>query len=181
MNRQQKDNKTYICSWSGGKDSTATIILAHLNNEPLDKIVMSNVMFDKKRNISGELPEHINWVYSIAIPQFEEWGYQVEIVKSEKDYLDLFYGVCKRSKYIERVGKYHGFVIGGMCMANRDLKVKPINDYYKNLNLTNVIQYIGIALDEPKRLERLKETNKISLLEKYKITEAQTKELCKKI
>lgn len=95
--------KTYICSWSGGKDSTATIILAHENNEPLDKIIMSEVMFDKTRNISGELPEHINWVYNIAIPRFQEWGYQIEIVKSEKDYLNLFYGVCKKSNYIEEL------------------------------------------------------------------------------
>lgn len=47
----------YIASWSGGKDSTASIILAHENNEPLDFIIFSEVMFDK--NISGELPEHI--------------------------------------------------------------------------------------------------------------------------
>ena len=45
----------YICSWSGGKDSTAQIILAHEHNEPLDLIIFSEVMFDK--NISGELPE----------------------------------------------------------------------------------------------------------------------------
>lgn len=172
--------KTYICSWSGGKDSIASIILAHENSEPLDKIVMSEVMYDKTRNISGELPEHINWAYNIAIPRFQEWGYQVEIVKSEKDYLDLFYGVCKRSKYIERIGKYHGFVVGGKCAANRDLKIKPITDYYKKMNIADVIQYVGIAIDEPKRLKRLNGTNKVSLLEKYKFTEQQAYELCKK-
>ena len=48
----------YIASWSGGKDSTASIILAHENKEPLDLIIFSEVMFDK--DISGELPEHIN-------------------------------------------------------------------------------------------------------------------------
>ena len=44
----------YIASWSGGKDSTATIILAHLHNEPLDTIIFAEVMFDKET--SGELP-----------------------------------------------------------------------------------------------------------------------------
>lgn len=48
----------YIASWSGGKDSTASIILAHEHNEPLDLIIFSEVMFDE--NISGELPEHID-------------------------------------------------------------------------------------------------------------------------
>ncbi len=37
----------YIASWSGGKDSTASIILAHEHNEPLDLIIFSEVMFDK--------------------------------------------------------------------------------------------------------------------------------------
>ena len=42
----------YIASWSGGKDSTASIILAHEHNEPLDLIIFSEVMFNE--NISGE-------------------------------------------------------------------------------------------------------------------------------
>lgn len=42
----------YIASFSGGKDSAATIILAHLQNEPLDEIIFSKVMFDE--NTSGD-------------------------------------------------------------------------------------------------------------------------------
>lgn len=65
----------YIASWSGGKDSTASIILAHEHNEPLDLIIFSEVMFDE--NISGELPEHIkcNHVKSIgAIAVYVDTG-----------------------------------------------------------------------------------------------------------
>lgn len=45
----------HVASWSGGKDSTASIILAHEHGEPLDLIVFSEVMFDKKhkRRIAG--------------------------------------------------------------------------------------------------------------------------------
>ena len=43
----------YIASWSGGKDSTASIILAHEHNELLDLIIFSEVMFDE--NISRRL------------------------------------------------------------------------------------------------------------------------------
>ena len=49
----------FVASWSGGKDSTASIILAHEHNEPLDAIVFSEVMFDLKNKISGENPRHI--------------------------------------------------------------------------------------------------------------------------
>ena len=48
--------KRYIASFSGGKDSVATIILAKENKELLDTIIFSEVMFDK--DVSGELPEH---------------------------------------------------------------------------------------------------------------------------
>ena len=46
----QKQMK-YIASFSGGKDSAATIILAHENNEPLDEIIFSEVMFDENINL----------------------------------------------------------------------------------------------------------------------------------
>ena len=79
----------YIASWSGGKDSTASIILAHEHNEPLDLIIFSEVMFDE--NISGELPEHIDFIKNKAIPVFESWGYEVKILHSDKTYIDCFH------------------------------------------------------------------------------------------
>lgn len=72
----------YIASCSFGKDSIATVILAYLHNEPLDLIVYSEVMFDKK--ISGEHPAHLEFIYNKAKPTFENWGYKVKIVKSNK-------------------------------------------------------------------------------------------------
>jgi hypothetical protein len=68
----------YIASCSFGKDSIATILLAIENNEPLDGAVFSEVMFDLERNISGENPEHIEWIYTVAIPKLEALGCPVE-------------------------------------------------------------------------------------------------------
>lgn len=113
----------YFHSWSGGKDSTASVILDHIHGLPPSKIIFSEVMFDKKRGISGELPEHIDFVMNKAKPLFESWGYTVEIVHAEKDYLDLFFHVLQRSKVEERIGKHVGWLLGGACAANRDLKI----------------------------------------------------------
>jgi 3'-phosphoadenosine 5'-phosphosulfate sulfotransferase (PAPS reductase)/FAD synthetase len=44
--------KMYIASCSFGKDSIATILLALENNEPLDRVVFSEVMFDHERGTS---------------------------------------------------------------------------------------------------------------------------------
>lgn len=171
----------YICSWSGGKDSTASVILAHENNDPLDIIVFAEVMFDKEQNISGENVRHIDFVYNKAKPVFESWGYEVKILRAERDYLDVFHRVMKRAtKHPEHVGMKYGFSISGMCSVKRDCKLKPINDFYKSLN-EEFIQYIGICSDEPKRLKSLKnDNNKISLLDKYGYTQQMARNLCER-
>ena len=66
-------------------------------------------MFDKKRGISGELPEHIDFIKNRAIPVFEEWGYTVEILHATKDYLDCFHQIITKSKNPLRNGRKSGF------------------------------------------------------------------------
>ncbi len=166
----------YFQSWSGGKDSTASIILEHIYGLPKSKIIMSEVMFDEKRNISGELPEHMEWVHSTAIPLFHSWGYEVKILRTDRDYLHYFFHIVTKGN---NKGKISGFPLGGKCAINRDIKIKAINEFYKSVN-EEYIQFIGIASDEPERLERLKGTNKVSLLAKYGYTEAMAYNLCKK-
>lgn len=164
-----------IC-WSGGKDSTATVILAHENNIKIDKIIMSEVMFDKSKGISNEDEEHMNFVINIAIPQFKKWGYETEILHDKEDYLSLFYKAKIRG---ERKGKLQGFPMGGMCWLNDKCKMRPIKQFLKEYK--GCTEYVGIAVDEPKRLKRLHlKENKISLLEKYDYTKKMAYDLCKK-
>lgn len=170
----------YIASWSGGKDSTATIILAHEHKEPLDLIIFSEVMFDK--DISGELPEHIEFIKNRAIPQFEEWGYQVKILRSEKTYMDLFNSLVTKSKIETRNGKKHGFPLMGKCCINSRCKMPPIRQFWKSLEC-EYTQYVGIVMEEKARMQRLVKTKKysaISLLKKYNYTEKDAFELCRK-
>ena len=96
----------FVASCSFGKDSIATILLALQYNEPLDRVVFSEVMFDKDKNISGESLQHIEWVYSVAIPKLKSMGVTVDVVRSEKDYKDIFYHVNTKGK---RIGKMRGF------------------------------------------------------------------------
>lgn len=168
----------YIASWSGGKDSTASIILAHEHNEPLDLIIFSEVMFDE--NISGELPEHIDFIKNKAIPVFESWGYEVKILHSNKTFLDSFYHIRRKSIYANRIGKRQGFPMASTCDINSTCKMPPIKKFFKNMK-EEFIQYIGIAVDEPVRMERVvKAENKVSLLQKYGYTEQMALDLCKK-
>ena len=161
-----------IISWSGGKDSTATVILAHQMGLPVDEVIYCEVMYDKIRGISGELPEHAEFIKKVAMPRFEQWGYKVTTVRADKDFLDFFFTRVKKGG---NQGRMYGYMISGMCVANRSLKVKPLCDYKKTLG--EHIEYIGIAADEPKRLARLKPLQK-SLLAEYEVKEEQAYQLC---
>jgi len=164
----------YIASCSGGKDSIATVILAHKHKEPLDMVIFSEVMFD--RNTSGELPEHINFIKNRAFPLFESWGYETKILRSSKNYMDVFMAEPTKGKR-KGSGLKAGFPMMGKCAVNKPCKVKPIKDFLKSIG-KDITQYIGIAIDEPERLARL-DGNKISLLAKYGYTERMAFGLCK--
>lgn len=169
----------YSLSWSGGKDSTASIILAHEHGEPIDSILFSEVMFDKQNGISGENPRHIEFVKNKAKPLFESWGYKVYILHAQKDFLDVFNRIIEKpTKRMEHKGKKYGFCVNGLCSVKRDCKLKPLYDFYKEID-DEITQYVGIGIDEPQRLESLrKQSGAISLLEKYGYTEQMAKELC---
>jgi hypothetical protein len=102
-------------------------------------------------------------------------GVKVDVVRGEKDYMYFFTNAVGGGQY---KGKLYGFPIAKRCVINRDCKTNPIKKYYKQFTQP-VVQYIGIAKDEPERLGRIK-GNKVSLLDKYNYTEWMAKELCKK-
>lgn len=171
-----------IVSWSGGKDSTATIILAHELGIPIDLIIISLVWFDKKRGISGENIKKIDWIFNYAKPLFESWGYPVKIVTSDKDYLHYFYKVRQKSKYPERIGKYYGYLMGGACVMQQE-KVKPIRRYIRENYIRKKIPYeeiVGICADEPERIKRmLKRKNQRSILVEQKIKQSGAFAICR--
>lgn len=162
---------SHIASCSFGKDSLAAILLAKLHGEPLDEAIYCEVMFD--RNISGEVPEHREFIYTTAIPALERMGVKVTVLRSKKTYVDLFTGKITRGP---KEGLLRAFPICGRCYVQRDCKLKPIQQYQKTFP-PDTVKYIGIAKDEQARLLRLGGT-KVSLLDKYGYTEQDAKELC---
>ena len=162
-----------IASCSFGKDSIATILLALEHGEPLDEAVYCEVMFDK--NVSGEVPEHRDFIYNTAIPALERMGVKIIVLRSEKTYVDLFTGRITRGP---KKGMVRSFPICGRCAVQRDCKVRPV-ERYKRAQPPGTVQYIGIAKDEQERLLRL-DGAKISLLEKYNFTERDALEFCRK-
>lgn len=150
--------------------------MAHEHNEPVNLVIFSEVMFD--RGVSGELPEHIDFIKSKCIPLFESWGYEAKILHASLTYMDIFLRQPSRGKRFG-IGMKTGFPMPRKCQINRSVKVLPIKRFLKSCK-EEFTQYIGIAVDEPARLDRVaKSTNQVSLLQKYGYTEQMALELCK--
>lgn len=163
----------YISSCSFGKDSLAQIVVAREMGEPLDENLYCEVMFTPE--ISAELPEHRDFIHEVAIPKLErDYGVKTKIVRADICFTDLFFNVNGKGKY---EGKIRGFPLPGRCWVQRDLKTRVLDAQRKKWT-EDVIQYIGIAADEPQRLARLK-PGQVSLLAKYGITEAMATDICK--
>lgn len=175
----------HIISWSGGKDSTATVILFHLHHNELMKagdrviIIFSEVMFDLKQGISGHNPDVIKFVHDTA-EIFRSWGYEVQFLHAGTDFLGFFHHKIKKAKkHPSHEGLTYGFPASGICGVKRDLKLKPIEAFKKILRGIEHMDYIGIAKNEPNRLASLhKSPNTVSLLEKYGYTEDDARSLC---
>ena len=169
--------KKYIASCSFGKDSLAMIIKIKELGLPLDEVFYVDIRFDDTP-YSGEMPLMREFIPKAKRILKEKFNVDVVEVKSKITFVEQFYKVKQRGNHI---GDNYGFpyTIGAWC--NSRLKLEPINDYLKRYKDYEVIQYIGIAYDEPKRYERLKDDpGKICPLVDLKITEDEAIEICKK-
>ena len=101
----------------------ATVILAKKYKEPLDEVVYCEVMFDEET--SGEVPEHRDFVYRIAIPRLKRAGIPVHIVRGEKTFVGQFQH--RISGEGRSAGKMWSWPLCGKCYVQRDLKVRPMD------------------------------------------------------
>lgn len=129
-------------------------------------------MFDK--TISGEVPEHRDFIYNTAIPALEQWGIKTIVLRSESTMKEVFY--TRRTEKSRYCGKYIGFPMVGRCELQKRLKLRPIHAFLKDH--PDAVQYVGIATDEKKRLRSLDGKRKVSLLAKYGLTQDDARELC---
>lgn len=114
MTIEEMREHEWVISWSGGKDSTATIILCHKYGIPIKKIVYVRMMWDD--TLPATLPVMTDFV-DRAKEVFESWGYPVEIVKGNQTALDIAHKVYYKSIYEVKNGSYWGVsqFIRGHC------------------------------------------------------------------
>lgn len=172
MTLEEMKNHKWSVSWSGGKDSTATIILMRENNVPIEEIVYVRMMYDE--TLPATLPIMTNFVDN-AIKTFEEWGYKVRVVKSIRTAKELAEKKYSRSSCKERNGKPYGVgnFLRGHCMF-AGVKTKTC----ESIALSEY-QMIGYAVDEVDRIQRLTD-KKQSIMVTMNIKERDTFDICRK-
>lgn len=158
------------CFWSGGKDSTASVLL-HLERGDVCKVVSYVPFFDEHTPLI--LNDHYQHLKRTAL-RFEEMGATVFFVRGIT-YCEYFYHRSTRGKYKGRMFCWPVF-IRGKCGFKRDSKVRALDrldcgvcDY----------QDIGIAYDEKDRQSQLSE-NRRSILVEMHITEKDALEICRR-
>ena len=176
MTIEEMKQHEWIVSWSGGKDSTATIILMHENNIPIKEIVYVRMMFDEKR--PATLPIMTNFI-DYAEEIFKSWGYKVSIIPSIRTAKDISEKRFYRSKYPIKNGKKYGLsnFMRGRCKMT-GAKTDTIAQLVKERG-ENQYEMIGYAADETKRLHRLSD-HKCSIMVALNIKEQDTYEICRK-
>lgn len=134
--------KLYVVSLSGGKDSTAMLLRLIEERRPIDMILFCDTGLE-----FPQMYEHLK--------QLEKYiGKPITILKAEKSFEYYFFDYQPKRKN-PKLTQYTGMSWAGprnrWCTGM--LKTRIISKHLKELKKNyDVIEYIGIAADEPKRI-----------------------------
>lgn len=162
----------YIASLSYGKDSCAMLEVIKQHDMPLDRIVHVEIMATETN--PADLPPMMEFKGKADRIIKERYGIEVEHLRASRSYEDCFY--AEFSKGTKKEGRIYGFpcIFGAWC--NSRLKMSILS----KLNKPDIIQYIGIAADEPNRFHNLTDRKRSPLVE-HDVTEAQAYKIAERI
>lgn len=139
--------KYYAASFSGGKDSTAMVLHLMELGQPIDEVIFCDTTMEFPAML-----RHVEKVKRII----EDAGIKFTTLRSEKDfeYLMLYHAPKRKKETLKgQIGYSWPGPLSRWC--TRALKIQIINQHISNLRKQyDLVQYIGIALDEQYRLDR---------------------------
>lgn len=151
----------HIVQFSGGKDSTAMLLMMLEKGMQIDEIIFCDTGKE-----FPEMYEHIKKVEQYI-------GRKITILKAEKSF-DYWQKDHIKTKGKNKGSKGFGWARPFVRWCTRVLKIQPTERYLKG---KEYVQYIGIAYDEPKRHERIP-PNTVHPLFDWGITEAEALQYC---
>lgn len=175
MSIEEMRKHEWTINWSGGKDSTATIIACIKYNVQIKEINYVRMMYDYY--FSAVLPVMDRFVDECISLFRDVYDINVNVIESENAKEMICEKRYKRSKNSELNGKR--YTLASLCMSMCAF------NYYKKKALNSIksseYEMIGYAIDEPKRYIKLKNhPNRESILCTLGITEAKAFYICKR-
>ncbi len=156
--------KKLIVSFSGGKDSTAMLLMLLEKNITIDEIIFADTGVE-----FPEVYEHIKKVEKYI-------GRNITILKPPHNY--IYYATQYKKVKGATIGANYGWSDFRSRWCTRMLKTLPMNKYFKEKygGPSNYELAIGIAYDEKRR--EIQESNKIYPLINWGITEQMALDYC---
>lgn len=170
----------YIVSFSGGKDSTAMLLRLLELNEQIDEVIFCDTY--------KEFPQMYIHIEKVK-KYIEKYNVKFTTLKNERSFDYLMFEYEPKHKNPEEFIKKYGAVKGQSWSSakvrwcTKDLKTRVVERYIRELKKQyNVFQYIGLAADEVKRLERKsnQEPNHLHPLVNWGWSEADCLQYCYK-
>lgn len=157
----------HIASVSFGKDSLAMLLRLLEESYPLDAVVFydTGMEFDAIYRIRDKIR-----------PILDKQG--IELVELHPPEPFIYSMLERPIKYRKKEGHHSGYGwCGGPCRWATSYKTKAIREYKRSLN-DEVIDYVGIAVDEPQRFEKEKSEGKRLPLVEWNMTEEDCLTYC---
>ncbi|MBQ8515047.1 MAG: ParB N-terminal domain-containing protein [Ruminococcus sp.] len=151
---ERESGVEYVLSLSYGKDSIACLEAIRLLGYPLDRIVHAEVWATD--TIPADLPPMVEFKKKADKIILDRYGIKVEhlcAMRPEREkatYEYFFYKILHSRKGKEQI---YGFPITLGAWCNDRLKVNVLSAIERG-NRKKVVRYLGIAADEPERVQR---------------------------
>lgn len=152
----------YIASVSFGKDSLAMLLMLIEKQYPLDEVVFYDTGMEFKciYNIRNQI-----------LPLLEKHNIKYIELKPKQPFL---YTMFEKPVNVGKENEHKGYSwCGGVCRWGTTEKLKAIAEYSKGS-----YEYIGIAADEIKRIQKERTSNKLMPLVEWHMTEKDCLKYC---
>lgn len=149
----------HILSLSYGKDSLACLGAIEELGWQLDRIIHAEIWATD--TIPADLPPMVDFKKRADKIIKEKYGIEVEHIKAEQNYNDVFYKILGKGGSSKFAGEIYGFPMVRGAWCNSRLKMSVLDKF----NKPEIIQYIGIATDEPNRFHNLNDRKRSPLVE----------------
>ena len=156
----------HIVSFSGGKDSTAMLLMMIEKKMQIDEIIFCDTTVEFPQMI-----EHINRVEKYI-------GRKITRLKAPYDF-EHYLAHHIKSKGVNKGKKGYGWAGPRLRWCTSTLKRDVIKKYLKHIPIRT--EYLGIAVDEEARVHKTKSTSKVSYrfpLYDWGITEKDALQYC---